>query len=616
MSKPATTADNSIVQKKVALTAAMADDIPQELKQQCLNTALYEVHKFYSFAGSVLQVMNIAYSYMLPTAGVMFNADMKRYEMLINPKFFCKALNDKQRMAVLIHEIYHVLNKHLIRVPFMRISEHKRILMNIAGDMSINQTINNLPKGCKECPPIEDQQKGQHCKNALCPGSCIDVADWHDTDEKTKKKTQWPRNLAMEQYFEKLMERYEEEPLEEEDTSKQFKVDVVLVGNLDATASGSNASKRLTSTSMGSISNLDKALRKDRRLLLTAQTDARDNGIHVVEDEGSDTTPFVLKRLDKHDGTKGSEVNVEDAAIPPPVPNTALTAWVVTGAGDKAGLVLVDQVEMHWKEVPASMNQGKGQGQGKGDGSGSGKGLPRQFDTHNWDSAAEESEVLDATEDLVKRAMVKNSMSYDELPGHIKDLLADIKSRKAELNYKALILSAIKRSATGTDRKHSWTRRNRRYGFKSPGTKEGDLPKLHLYLDTSGSISTEELTEFLAVVDEFLKVGSRKCEINLFSDNNYFNDKYKLGDRNAIDKIRRSVSMGGTCLESSMKQMLAKKGDLAIVITDGYYGKVGYEAWLKPGQRFPQVLWVISNGGTPDHPMKDLGQTVKIIKSK
>lgn len=41
---------------------------------------------------------------------------------------------------------------------------------------------------------------------------------------------------------------------------------------------------------------------------------------------------------------------------------------------------------------------------------------------------------------------------------------------------------------------------------------------------------------------------------------------------------------------------------------------VQYEEWMKPGQQFPQVLWVISKGGTEDHPLKRLGNTVKITK--
>lgn len=461
-SQAATTADNSIVKKK-ALVMVIQDDTSEELKKQCLATALYEVNKHHTFYGAILSLMNIQYSYMVPTAGVAFSADHARYEMYINPRFFCKALTSDQRVAVLIHEICHITHKHLIRVPFMKVSDHKRKLLNIAGDMSINTLIKNLPQGCKSCPPIEDMKQGAQCSNELCCGHAMYPSNYSDTDDKTGKKIAWQNGKTMEYYFEKLMELYEE------------------------------------------------------------------------PEEGDEN-----------------------------------------GDGES--------------------------GQGKG-------GTPRQFDSHEWHGNAEESDVLNATEDLVKRAMVKQSLSYDDLPANIRDLLEDIKSRRAELNYRQLILAAIKRSATGVDRKYSWARKSRRFGNKAPGTKEGDLPKLAMYIDTSGSISQEEMNEFLDTIDEFLKVGNRKCYINLFSDTNYHSAKYKIGER---ENVKKAVKMGGTSLESSLKNILDTKCDLNIIITDGCYSDVRFENWMRPGQSFPQVLWIISRNGTQNHPIKRLGDTIQI----
>ena len=91
--------------------------------------------------------------------------------------------------------------------------------------------------------------------------------------------------------------------------------------------------------------------------------------------------------------------------------------------------------------------------------------------------------MLDATEELVKRAMVKTKLSYDELPGSVKELLEDLKARRAQLNYKAMILSAMRRHAAGHDRKSSWTRKNKRYGFTAtcPAVKLAVLVLTSLY---------------------------------------------------------------------------------------------------------------------------------------
>jgi hypothetical protein len=460
--------------------------------------------------------------------------------------------------------------------------------------------------GCPECPPIEAQQQGQHCQNELCCGHCIDVNDWYDEDPSTKKRTPWPKNKTMEYYFEKLMERYDEP--EHKPEPKMFEVEYVFKDHLDANPAGKQTGKTLTGNSNGSLQSGDVTLKQGSAVAVVNQNDPLDNGVYTVEDVGSDTTPYILKRHAKHDGSPNNEANKEDVAVDVHQKieqGEKPRGWMLTGKAknDFNPLVEVDKVPMTFEEVELDGKGGQGAGKGKG------KGTPREFDSHNWDASADETEVLDATEELVKRAMIKQNLSYDELPGHIKALLEDMKTRRAELNYRALILSAIKRSASGHDRKHTWTRTNRRFGNKAPGSKVGDAPKLSIELDTSGSISVEECNEFLSIVDEFLKVGERKCFINLFSDTRYYHARYKIGKR---DMVRDNVKMGGTCLESTLKHILEERNDLNVIVTDGYYGNVEFEKWLKPGQNMPQVLWVISKNGTEDHPLKRLGQTIKI----
>lgn len=428
------------------------------------------------------------YSHYIPTAGIMFNTEAKRWDMYINPKFFVDKLNnsksipgmtrqergDLARSAVLLHEINHITNKHPFRVPFLKISSRKRQLMNVGADMAINQYIKGLPEGCDQCSTApngrcEPQQlpdgSVQMFPNENCPGFCIDIKDFFDVDPQTNAKTPWKKDQTMEYYYEKL-----------------------------------------------------------------------------------------LQRLDDPDNEEGD------------------------GEGGQGG----------------------------------GKGTPQTLDEHMWDGAAEEKEMLEATEDLIKRAMIKQKLDYNDLPGSIKDLLQEIKTRKSELDYRSMILLAIKKSASGHERKHTWTRKSKRFGNKAPGTKVGDLPKLNIYLDTSGSISTEELNEFLEVVDNFLRTGSRKCRLNLFHTENYYSEEYKLGER--LDKSK--VESGGTCLTKSFEDIAKRRPDLAIFVTDGCYGDVNFEQMVPPGVKFPTTLFIISRQGQADHPIKRLGTTIKIPDSE
>jgi len=457
---------SSRIRPKLSKELLDKEQVSVELKTRCLASAIYECSKTHPFMGSVLQCLNISYGHVIETAGIMFNSDAKRWDMIINPFFFCKKLSILQQKAVLLHELSHITHKHPLRVPFLKISARKRQLMNIGADMAINQYIKDIPKGCPQCPPMEAKQP---CPNELCPGRGIFVEDFSDKDEKTGKETPWERQRTMEHYYEKLLTRFDD-----------------------------------------------------------------------PEDDGED------------------------------------------GESD----------------------DNAGGGAATGD-------LPNTLDEHMWDGSSEEKDMLDATEELVKRAIVKARLDYSALPDSVKELLEDIKARRAELNYKSLLLLAMKRHAAGHARKHTWTRKSKRFGNKAPGTKVGDLPKLQNYIDTSGSISIEEANEFLDVVDEFLRVGARKCKLGFFHTQLYKNEPYKLGERIK----REDIQSGGTDLDPVMRDILRQRSDLSIVITDGCYSDVDVESWMRPGEKFPTVLFIISRQGTADHPLKRLGATVKIPES-
>lgn len=449
------------------------EDVAPEIKKRDLQTGIYHITKSHPFMGGILQCMNIAYSHMLPTAGVAFNNEIKRWDLLINPHFFCNDLTAEGRIAVLLHELYHITHQHPIRVPFMKLSPHKRQLMNVAMDLAINQFIKDLPK------------EGCHLK------------DFYDEDDKGNKKV-WAENKTAEYYYEKLLQRFD----------------------------------------------------------------------------------------DPEDGEGEGECEACEG-----------TGQEKDGNGNPTG-------------KPCDKCNGTGKSKGNAGGGASTQDLPETIDVHNWDGSATEKDMLEATEDLVKRAMIKQCFGYDDLPGHIKELLQDIKGRVAELNYKALLLHAMKASLPANTRKHSWTRPSRRFGNKAPGTKNGESPKLEIFIDTSGSISIEEANEFLEIVDEFLKVGARECTLNMFHTENYYCEKYKLGR-----KIKREeFQSGGTCLKDSFKNIAKKRPDLSVFLTDGYYDKVDATEFVGPNNKFPKVLFIISKNGQEKHPMKDedYARTVKI----
>lgn len=467
-------------------------------KKAALESAIFEINRRQQFLGGVLQSLNIQYNHLLPTAGVMYNNQLKRWDMLINPYYFCKKVNKAEiRQGILLHEILHILHKHPLRVAFTAMPARKRQIMNVAMDMAINQHIEHLPDGCPQCPPPEKRMQ-EPCKNPDCCGRAIFLRDFFDTDEKGNK-IPWEANKTAETYYEKLLQRLDE----------------------------------------------------------------------------------------PEDGDQGD------------------------GEGDGEGGASNGQGQGQGNGEGEGEGQGEGEGEGKGNAGGGAQSsdIPDTQDVHAWDGSGEESDQLEATEDLIKRAMIKSNYSFDKLPGFIKDTLEYIDARKAELDYRRLIMLAMKASLPANSREYSWSRKSRRFGTKAPGTRNAKQPKLEFFIDTSGSISIEEANEFLGIMDEFLKVGATECRLNLFHTENYYSEEYHLGDR--LD--RSLIQSGGTCLEHSLKHIADRRPDLSVFLTDGCYGDVNVEEMVGVNDKFPRCLFIISRDAYGEnHPLKRLGATIKI----
>jgi len=102
------------------------------------------------FAG-ISRRVNKRASFGIPTAGVVVNRETAQFEMLYNPDFM-GSLSDPERRAILIHEFYHIIFRHVTdRLPDVGMTK----AWNIAADLAINSHIDNLPKG--GCIPGEDQ---------------------------------------------------------------------------------------------------------------------------------------------------------------------------------------------------------------------------------------------------------------------------------------------------------------------------------------------------------------------------------------------------------------------------------------------------------------------------
>lgn len=227
------------------------------------------------------------------------------------------------------------------------------------------------------------------------------------------------------------------------------------------------------------------------------------------------------------------------------------------------------------------------------------------MDSHEFDisdlTEEEQEKLLKEAKNILTRALDKNGLDQSKLPGAIKDLLSKIEDKMTGLNYKAVLAKAIKKTVTDCTPRYSWNRPNKRYGTVLPGTLPNLLPKIGVFIDTSGSISAAELNRSIEILNGLLKAGSKNCILGLWHTKLYFCEKW----RDKFDLIERGVvESGGTDLTDTVQYINKHSLDLSIIITDGYYSS---------GEKFksPNVVWLIANS-TGEHPNDTFGTTIKL----
>jgi predicted metal-dependent peptidase len=426
--------------------------ITQEERKNAIQSALFHFTSRSPFMGTMLTEMSIKYTNIVPTAAITYNSKLDNFEILLNDQFFC-GLELNQRIAILLHEVLHFTNQHLFRLPFITKDNEERKLYNIAGDMAINQYIQDLPPGC------------------------INVDDWKD-----KSGQPFPKYKTMEEYY-------------------------------------------------------------------------------LLMRDGS-------KKKKQNGKCQPGEGEPQD------------------GQG----------------EGQSGQNPGQYENVGK---SNAGDNLNKfsTIDEHLWDQLSEEQkeQMLNEAKKMIKRTIEKTSFGHSVVPDTIKDLLEEIEVQIGKMNYKAILRAVIKKTVSCVDRDHTWNRPNKRYGVYAPGSTNGKLPKLLIPIDTSGSISLQEMNTFVGIMDKFLQVGNRSCELALWHTEVYHKQKYKLGQKIQSEDLQS----GGTDIEPVLEYIKKATPDLSIILTDGYYDS----SHVKPSS---EVIFIISKGGNKDHPLKHLGKTIPL----
>jgi len=227
------------------------------------------------------------------------------------------------------------------------------------------------------------------------------------------------------------------------------------------------------------------------------------------------------------------------------------------------------------------------------------------LDDHLWEQLTDEEKanMLKKAKEVTERTIEKTSREYGSGKDHVKDLMQMLETEMNRINYKQLLKMAIRRTVTKHNRDSTWTKPNRRYDVYAPGTREGQVPMLNIYIDTSGSISHTELNRFLKFIQGCLKAGSNTCNIGLWSDSLYHVEKFTKNTK----AENLPIESGGTCVDTTLEHINKNNPDLAIILTDGYYPE------SKIPFKYKNIIWVISDSsGVSSHPHKSIGKTITL----
>lgn len=252
---------------------------------------------------------------------------------------------------------------------------------------------------------------------------------------------------------------------------------------------------------------------------------------------------------------------------------------------DHPDLARYKHTEYYFEKLKEKAKEKKN-GSGSGDGQGKKKkgqhedGFGYTLDDHQiWEEGNADSEyVLEKIKQAVDKAVeASGGMEAGNIPGEAKSLIEKLRTKTK--NWKAELQRFVSR-ASEVEADSSRKIRNRRYGIVYPGTKYEPLLNLVVVIDSSGSIDTDTLNQFMAEIDRIHKTGATvtimECDAQVHQVSKY-DPKKKV-------EIK---GRGGTDFSPAFKEAEKLNPDALVYFTDGEdYG----ETCKRPS--YP-VLWAL-----------------------
>ena len=179
--------------------------------------------------------------------------------------------------------------------------------------------------------------------------------------------------------------------------------------------------------------------------------------------------------------------------------------------------------------------------------------------------------------------LIQETHKWGSLKGEMVEKI--IASAKPSVDYRK-VLSAFRASILSTRRKLTRMKPNRRFGFLQMGSKHDFSTKLLIAVDTSGSISSEMLRNFFAVIIRFFRYGIDEADVIQF-DTEVKGEILSLKAAHKQKEFEIS-GRGGTAFQPIFDYLQQHNNyDGLVILTDGYAPA--------PNLTKSRIVWICSS---------------------
>lgn len=192
-------------------------------------------------------------------------------------------------------------------------------------------------------------------------------------------------------------------------------------------------------------------------------------------------------------------------------------------------------------------------------------------------------------DDLVNNAKVQSKMSDsfnpDGMPHEMQRILRDLE--KPLMPWNKILARFLNQAAKNN---YSWTKPNRRFlpmDIYLPSMSSEGLDRVDFIIDTSGSISEEDFSQFVTEIDKVLK--QFKPESIGVSQFDHMYHGTEIVDATTDLRKLKIKGGGGTRIDSTLKAVSEMPSKCLIIFTDGY---LDTSQLVEP--KMP-VVWAIYN---------------------